>query len=95
MQEEKPLYFIIMTVVMLVLSVALPLLNFTFWAYMGIISAVTIALGVGMYFFDKNTQDSKEKTPKVKKEKASVKEDEKESTNNNSAAHTGYFSHNY
>lgn len=92
MQEEKPLYFIIMTVVMLILSVALPLLNFTFWAYMGIISAVTIALGAGMYFFDKNTQENKEETPKVGKEKVTVKEDKKESIN---SAHTGYFSHNY
>jgi len=100
LQEEKPLYFILMSVVMLSLSVALPLLDFGFWAYMGTISAVIIAMAVAMYFFDSKTQtqnDTKATEPKKVKKETPKPVQEKVEPSETNAPHiqTGYFGHNY
>jgi len=82
-----------MTVVMLVLSVALPLLEFTFWSYMGTVSAVLLTIATGIYFFDSGRQKETKKDVKTKTKNSSVKKESENSTA--SSAHTGYFSHNY
>ena len=78
---------------MLVLSIALPLLEFTFWSYMGIISAVILTVATGIYFFDKSGQKETKKDVKTKTKNSSVKKEHESSAA--SSAHTGYFSHNY
>jgi len=82
-----------MTVVMLVLSMALPLYNFGFWSYMAIIGGVLISMSVAMYFFDNRNKESQKEEIKVKKSKAPAK---KEATKSDNAhVNTGYFTHNY
>ena len=93
MQEEKPLYFMIMSIVMLILSVTLALLNLTFWPYMAIVSSVILVLATGISFFERSAEKEIQKDVKVEKEKISVKKEPENSATN--GVHTGYFSHNY